>query len=144
MPVLTATRVARHSTPTLTARYSHSFKGDELAAVNALPDLTDPDLQTLRATGTCDTLPAGSSLAECLAQQDEQERTSADLGGRNTTKPGSSASAVQTGRKTVNSGSCKSSGEVSERLKEPVSKTGVVPSTTVGSNPTLSVFSSSA
>ena len=31
------------------------------------------------------------------------------------------------------------SGEVSERLKEPVSKTGVVPSTTVGSNPTLSV-----
>jgi len=31
------------------------------------------------------------------------------------------------------------SGEVSERLKELVSKTSVAPSVTVGSNPTLSV-----
>ena len=73
---------------------------------------------------------------QCLAQQGEQERTSVDSGGRNTTSAGSSASAVQTGGKTINSGSCKSSGEVFERLKEPVSKTGVRVSRTVGSNPT--------
>jgi hypothetical protein len=35
----TAQDLARHSTPLLTARYSHGFREDELAAVNSLPSL---------------------------------------------------------------------------------------------------------
>ena len=32
--------LARHSTPTLTARYTHGFREDRVTAVNGLPDLT--------------------------------------------------------------------------------------------------------
>ena len=46
--------LARHSTPTLTARYTHGLKDDEVAAVNSLPDLASPRLQEIRATGTDD------------------------------------------------------------------------------------------
>ena len=48
-------RVMRHSTVTLTMdRYTHLFKGDEAAAVESLPDLSRPDTEALRATGTDD------------------------------------------------------------------------------------------
>jgi len=48
----TQQELARHSTPMLTARYAHSFKHDEVAAVNALPTLPSDDREALRATGT--------------------------------------------------------------------------------------------
>src|SRR4030095_11812936 len=32
--------LARHSSPTLTARYTHGFRADEIAAIEALPDLS--------------------------------------------------------------------------------------------------------
>ena len=48
----TAQDLARHSTPMLTARYTHGFKEDEVAAVNALPDLVSIQPQEARATGT--------------------------------------------------------------------------------------------
>ena len=51
---------ARHSMPGLTARYTHSFKGDEVAAVNALPDLSQPPAGSARATGT-DGKPTGDT-----------------------------------------------------------------------------------
>ena len=63
----TAQDLARHSTPTLTARYTHGFKGDDVAAVNSLPDLTGPVRERARATGTDDARPVDSVLAECLA-----------------------------------------------------------------------------
>ena len=69
----TAQDLARHSTPMLTARYTHGFKGDEVAAVNALPDLSTPQQSARKATGTddvraCDE--ASAVLAECLAPKE--------------------------------------------------------------------------
>lgn len=49
----TAQILARHSTITLTMdRYAHRIVGDEAAALAALPDLSTPDTETVRATGT--------------------------------------------------------------------------------------------
>jgi integrase len=46
-------RIMRHSTITLTMdRYTHAFKSDEVAALDTMPDLTEPTRQ--RATGTTD------------------------------------------------------------------------------------------
>jgi len=59
--------LARHSTPTLTARYTHGFKGDDVAAINALPDLSRSSQQAAKATGTDDAKPLVKNLAENLA-----------------------------------------------------------------------------
>jgi len=63
----TAQDLARHSTPTLTGRYTHGFKGDDLAVVNALPDLSQRPQQAARATGTDDARACAKNSAECLA-----------------------------------------------------------------------------
>ena len=44
----TAQDLARHSTPVLTARYAHSFREEEIAAVNGLPDLPPLRLESRR------------------------------------------------------------------------------------------------
>ena len=77
----TAQDLARHSTPVLTARYSHGFKGDEVAAVNALPDFSHPEREAQQATGTENASP--SRLARCLAQLGGQEETQVDRRGLN-------------------------------------------------------------
>ena len=75
----TAQELARHSTPMLTARYTHGFKGDEVAAVNALPNLSQPTHEALKATGTDDTAP--NRLALCLAQLGGCDDTGTDSNG---------------------------------------------------------------
>ena len=52
-----AQSLARHSTITLTMdRYTHTARGKLATALEALPDLRhDPTVETLKATGTCDT-----------------------------------------------------------------------------------------
>ena len=71
----TAQELARHSDLTLTSRYTHGFKGDEIAAINALPNINPTLDNTAKATGT-DSRPVTESapeedesvLALCLAQ----------------------------------------------------------------------------
>ena len=77
----TVQELARHSTPMLTQQYTHGFKGDEVAAVNALPDLSGPSRQTVQATGTDDNN-ADPRLARCLAQDGGQGKTNVDSHGR--------------------------------------------------------------
>jgi len=49
----TAQALARHSTITLTMdRYSHSLRGQQAEALDALPDLSAPSAESVRATGT--------------------------------------------------------------------------------------------
>jgi integrase len=51
----TAQQLARHSTITLTMdRYSHTFRGQLSSALDVLPDLSSPQEQPLRPTGTTD------------------------------------------------------------------------------------------
>jgi len=58
----TAQALARHSTITLTMdRYTHQHAGDELAALEVLPDLSQESDEQLRATGTEDGIAARSS-----------------------------------------------------------------------------------
>ena len=93
----TAQELARHSVPTLTARYTHGFKGDEVAAINALPDLSTPDTATVLKTGTDDNptttnhpasttpAPVGDKhfvLASCLAERGRFQESNGDSGGR--------------------------------------------------------------
>ena len=77
----TAQDLARHSTPMLTARYTHGFKGDEVAAVNALPDLSHPGDKSAAATGTEDISAHDSVLASCLAHQQRPRETLVGAGG---------------------------------------------------------------
>ena len=54
----TAQALARHSTITLTMdRYSHSYHGEQSAALEVLPDLSRPTRESVRATGTDDAQP---------------------------------------------------------------------------------------
>ena len=60
----TAQTLARHSTITLTMdRYSHTCRGEAAAALQALPDLSQPNRETEKKTGT-DDAKAGEN-AEC-------------------------------------------------------------------------------
>jgi hypothetical protein len=68
-----AQTLARHSTIGLTMdRYTHQYAGDEVAALDVLPDLDAPTIETAKATGTDgDTVqanPTPENLASCLAQ----------------------------------------------------------------------------
>ena len=50
-----AQMLAHHSTITLTMdRYTHTYHGDQVAAIQGLPDLSQPSTQAMRATGTND------------------------------------------------------------------------------------------
>ena len=77
----TAQDLARHSTPMLTARYTHGFKGDDVAAVNALPDLSHPGDESAAATGTDGSAAGDSVLASCLAHQQRPGGTPVGAGG---------------------------------------------------------------
>ena len=91
----TAQDLARHSVPTLTARYTHGFKGDEVAAINALPDLSPRLLRAEEATGT-DGAPAYSepgrnSLAPCLPKKGRFPDNEVDSGILNNDKKAASS-----------------------------------------------------
>src|SRR5262249_39674981 len=81
--------LAGHSSPTLTARYSHRRLHDLAGAVEKLPSFLPEqsalrEVQTLRATGTHATTAAERDetvLADCLALSGRSERISADSGG---------------------------------------------------------------
>jgi integrase len=64
-----AQAIMRHSDINLTmSRYTHIFRGQEAAAIAKLPDLSAPDRQTQKATGTYGKpVDANSDLAENLA-----------------------------------------------------------------------------
>ena len=73
-----AQALARHSTITLTMdRYSHTYIGEQSAAVAALPDLAQATAQEARATGTDD----GAHLAEYLASEGGRRENAADYYG---------------------------------------------------------------
>ena len=74
----TAQDLARHSTPILTARYTHVFKGDEVAAINALPDFSTSGRDSAAATGTDDATADSARLALSLAQTNAKHETSTD------------------------------------------------------------------
>jgi integrase len=79
----TAQTLARHSTITLTMdRYSHSLMGEQAAALDMLPDLSQPTRQAIRATGTEDAQPAEKNLAFCLARSQRFGETSGGADGR--------------------------------------------------------------
>ena len=59
-----AQQLARHSTITLTMdRYSHLGLIDMTAGLSALPNITTPDAQQCRATGTTDQTPIGADFS---------------------------------------------------------------------------------
>ena len=65
----TAQALARHSTITLTMdRYTHSYRGEQSAALEVLPDLSESSRQEARATGTDDAQAGSGNLADYLAQ----------------------------------------------------------------------------
>src|SRR5262249_44279140 len=77
----TLQELAGHSTPTLTARYSHRRLHDLAGAVEKLPnflpgDGPDAEPQTLRATGT----EGAGVLASCLALSGGRQGTLGDSG----------------------------------------------------------------
>ncbi len=81
-----AQALARHSTITLTMdRYSHVVRGDQAAALAALPDLSGPARQQGRATGTDNaraTAPgADPHLASCLLLSGRRGVNNLDSGG---------------------------------------------------------------
>ncbi len=51
-PSRVAQKLARHKSSAMTDRYTHVRLNDERAALELLPDLTTPDTQSQRATGT--------------------------------------------------------------------------------------------
>jgi len=81
-----AQAIMRHSDINLTmSRYTHLFRGQEAAAIAKLPDLSTPNRQAQKATGT-DGKPgeAPSDLAFCLAREHGKHRTDMDSGGHST------------------------------------------------------------
>jgi hypothetical protein len=76
----TAQALARHSTITLTMdRYSHTLVEEQSAALAALPNLSRPAQEALRATGTDPAV-----LASCLALSGRFQATSVDRSGKST------------------------------------------------------------
>jgi hypothetical protein len=65
--------LARHSIITLTMdRYTHSFRGDESAALTVLPDLLAAACQQARATDTDGGNTDTEHMAFCLAQDSQR------------------------------------------------------------------------
>ncbi len=93
----TAQSLARHSTITLTMdRYTHSFSGDEAAALATLPDVTTPLPDSMRATGTDDACPPASNSADCLAQSGRRESISGGADGHSGDRHASNAARAET------------------------------------------------
>src|SRR5262249_13411612 len=68
----TAQTLARHSTITLTMdRYSHTLVGEQVEALNLLPDLSQANREAVRATGTIDAAPSEKNLASLGAPSAE-------------------------------------------------------------------------
>ena len=66
----TAQALARHSTITLTMdRYSHSYRGDEAKALDALPDLSVRPSEAVAATGTDNAEPPSKNWAQNWARK---------------------------------------------------------------------------
>ncbi len=85
----TAQALAQHSTITLTMdRYSHSYHGEQSAALAVLPDLSESSRQAARATGTDDAGPVGKNLADYLAPNGQRGATSVGACGRRTPTTG--------------------------------------------------------
>ena len=82
----TAQTLARHSSITLTMdRYSHSLVGEQVAAIEALPDLSLPSGQQAVATGTDDlevNQDSEKRLALCLALRDRKQHILVDDNGQ--------------------------------------------------------------
>jgi integrase len=65
-----AQALARHSTITLTMdRYTHSLMGEQADALAVLPDLTGPDVEAIRATGTEGAADQPARLSYCLSSK---------------------------------------------------------------------------
>ena len=74
-----AQSLARHSTITLTMdRYTHSYHGEQAAALDVLPDLSPSDRKKSQATGTDDTDLNQKNWAHCWAQNHGRHETSKD------------------------------------------------------------------
>src|SRR5262249_623905 len=101
----TLQELAGHSTPTLTARYSHRRLHDLAGAVEKLPrflpDMGPDEPQVLRATGT----EGAGVLAFCWAPQGRPEGTSVGAGGLRT------ADAVESQSLAISAGSADSAGK---------------------------------
>ena len=72
LPPKMAQALARHSTPTLTERYTHLELHDTGAAAAQLPPLIPsnrPETERLRATGTGGDSKRGESVALCVARK---------------------------------------------------------------------------
>src|SRR5262249_4518237 len=92
----TLQELAGHSTPTLTARYSHRRLYDLAGAVGKLPsflpgDSPEGEAGALRATGT----DGASCLASCLASQGRFSESRVDSGGRSRGGSGSGVLAAK-------------------------------------------------
>jgi hypothetical protein len=93
-----AQTLARHSTITLTMdRYSHTLVGEQADALAALPDLSAPSRQAVRATGTNGPETALPVLASCLALSERFSETQGNSMGRIAIAGGSESS----GRKSL-------------------------------------------
>ena len=79
----TAQALARHCTIRLTMdRYSHSYRGDQSAALTVLPDSSEQAANVARATGTEDAKPAEKNLASCLAPKQRFGQIEVGAGGQ--------------------------------------------------------------
>ncbi len=100
----TAQTLARHSTITLTMdRYSHSYRGEQSAALAVLPDLSPQECDETLATGTDATVSDVKNLARCLAQihgSDETPRDSERLKGSTSRRDPVNATSCQESRKS--------------------------------------------
>jgi hypothetical protein len=80
-----AQTLARHSTITLTMdRYSQTLVGEQVAALDALPDLSEASRVKVRLTGTEGPEVTARVLASCLAQPERFLETQLGAGGRST------------------------------------------------------------
>ena len=127
----------------LTARYSHGFKGDEVAAINALPDLSVAGQEIQQATGTDD----ATAAPVRLAQRDGLRVTQVDSGGLSAASGNRHGRAPQPPKtsefdtETVSihdTGNAWRGGRVAEGTGLLNRRAGIA--CTAGSNPALSVF----
>ncbi len=78
----TAQALARHSTITLTMdRYTHTYRGEESAALDALPDLSITEPMEISATGTTDAIPSQNDSASCLSELGAFQQNLTDFNG---------------------------------------------------------------
>ncbi len=110
------------------------------AAMAEIPDLTEPEANSFGATGTTDAEPGCRVLLPRLAQGDQSAEIHKDYDGQGKPAAERVPTHCKTEEKAAECDVAAPAGRVSERLKEPVLKTGV-PKGTVGSNPTPTAFS---